>query len=256
MAPIRKGDGTGFTPKGFAGVRKGDGTILYSAIPDSVVDNFEADDADPPGIYASGETIVDYYRGDVGSVARASTDSMEGNHYLEVTDSNEGHQIHSLPSDGLPRYPAYGEVFSTLLYDAGGESNNPGMLYGVGENTNGVDGFLCAIYPSIDTIELYRRDDGVRTTLFSETPALDVDTLYELEIEWHDGSGTETAGTHVVNLYSVSEVDLSRTGTIATYSASDTNYTSNTGIGWYWQSTVQQTGTKTADRYQVIGAVQ
>lgn len=38
MAPIRRGDGTAITPKGIAEVRKGDGTVLYSAageIPDS-----------------------------------------------------------------------------------------------------------------------------------------------------------------------------------------------------------------------------
>lgn len=39
MPPIRKGDGTGLAPKGFAEVRKGDGTVLWAAssggIPDS-----------------------------------------------------------------------------------------------------------------------------------------------------------------------------------------------------------------------------
>ncbi|MFP4218809.1 MAG: LamG-like jellyroll fold domain-containing protein [Salinarchaeum sp.] len=35
MAPIRRGDGTGLTPKGYTEVRKGDRTVLWSAIPDS-----------------------------------------------------------------------------------------------------------------------------------------------------------------------------------------------------------------------------
>lgn len=44
MTPIRKGDGTDITPKGIAEVRKGDGTVLYSAgseIPDSGVARYE-----------------------------------------------------------------------------------------------------------------------------------------------------------------------------------------------------------------------
>jgi hypothetical protein len=39
--PIRKGDGTALSPKGISEGRKGDGTVLYSAIPDSVVNNLD-----------------------------------------------------------------------------------------------------------------------------------------------------------------------------------------------------------------------
>ena len=38
MPPIRKGDGTGLAPKAFAEVRKGDGTVLYSASSGGVPD--------------------------------------------------------------------------------------------------------------------------------------------------------------------------------------------------------------------------
>ena len=37
MVPIRKGDGTGLAAKGYSQVRKGDGTVLWNAIPDSGV---------------------------------------------------------------------------------------------------------------------------------------------------------------------------------------------------------------------------
>ncbi|KAB7518800.1 hypothetical protein [Halosegnis rubeus] len=60
MAPIRKGDGTGFTSKGFAGVRKGDGTILYSAepaIPDSVVAQWDARDLSG---YSDGDAVTSW----------------------------------------------------------------------------------------------------------------------------------------------------------------------------------------------------
>lgn len=35
MTPIRRGDGTGLDPKGYTEIRKGDGAVLWSAIPDS-----------------------------------------------------------------------------------------------------------------------------------------------------------------------------------------------------------------------------
>lgn len=49
MTPIRRGDGTGLAPKGFAEVRKGDGTVLWSAggsaIPDSAVHRWLLDES-------------------------------------------------------------------------------------------------------------------------------------------------------------------------------------------------------------------
>ena len=45
MVPIRKGDGTGLAAKGYSQVRKGDGTVLWNAIPDSVVTRPDDDDS-------------------------------------------------------------------------------------------------------------------------------------------------------------------------------------------------------------------
>jgi len=42
MSPMRKGDGTGLSAKGFSEVRKGDGTVLWNAIPDSAVWQIDA----------------------------------------------------------------------------------------------------------------------------------------------------------------------------------------------------------------------
>jgi len=45
MRPLRQGDGTGLSASGFSEVRKGDGTVLFSAggeIPDSAVAQFDA----------------------------------------------------------------------------------------------------------------------------------------------------------------------------------------------------------------------
>ena len=44
MVPIRKGDGTGLAAKGYSQVRKGDGTVLWNAIADTVVSRPDDDD--------------------------------------------------------------------------------------------------------------------------------------------------------------------------------------------------------------------
>jgi len=44
MSPMRKGDGTGLSAKGFSEVRKGDGTVLWNAIPDSGISQEEDGD--------------------------------------------------------------------------------------------------------------------------------------------------------------------------------------------------------------------
>jgi hypothetical protein len=88
MAPIRKGDGTGFTPKGFAGVRKGDGTILYSAepaIPDSGVSRWKyEDDSDT-------STAIDSWGTEDGSISGATytTDSQVGTYALSFDGADD-----------------------------------------------------------------------------------------------------------------------------------------------------------------------
>jgi len=49
---MRKGDGTGLSAKGFSEVRKGDGTVLWNAIPDSEIHHH-------PGTEGSGTAIAD-----------------------------------------------------------------------------------------------------------------------------------------------------------------------------------------------------
>jgi len=70
MAPIRRGDGTGLNAQGFSEIRKGDGTVLWSAIPDS--DVYLNDDWDDNQLTSnregSGTTtyngVTGYYRPD------------------------------------------------------------------------------------------------------------------------------------------------------------------------------------------------
>lgn len=229
--------------------------IQANTLPESVVDNLESNDSEPFGPYAPGETLAEYYRGDTGAVTRASSDSIEGDYYLEVTDSNGPHQIYSISGDGLPRYPKYGEIISFYVYDDSYETNNPGILYGVDENNNGINGYLVYFNSTYNYVEIQRIDDGGETSIDTGASVLNSNTLYEIEIEWHNGSGSKSAATHVVNTYSVDATDLSRTGIVDSFSVLDDTYTTNTGIGWRWNSNTQSTGVKTHDNCRVHGPV-
>jgi hypothetical protein len=69
-------------------------------------------------------------------------------------------------------------------------------------------------------------------------------TLYEIEIEWHDGTGLRSAGTHVINTYRVDSPNLSRTETVNSFAVLGDTYTTNTGIGWSWNSSTQSSESK------------
>jgi len=112
IGSIRLGDGSEISE-----VRTGAGDVLFSgsAIPDGVVDNFEAVGADPAGPYESGDTIDDYYSGDTGSFQRTQT-APEGSNALQLTSGADA--IFSHPGDGLPAYPKEGDTISFLIRDS------------------------------------------------------------------------------------------------------------------------------------------
>jgi len=151
MAPIRKGDGTGFTPKGFAGVRKGDGTILYSAepaIPDSGVARWTFDDAD-----TSDSTAVDVWNDNNGTINGATT-GVGGSNQTYTT--NEAYDF-----DGTDDYVAIDQVsdqingsqqFSVCAW--GYATNLPSGGSGGSPNDNQL------INIGADTVFILARDDG------------------------------------------------------------------------------------------------
>jgi len=78
-----------------------------NAIPDSVIDNFEDY---PDGPYdENGETLSDFYGGDLASFDRQTGTVFEGTHALEQDGDV---RIASLAGEGLPRYPQEGDEFS------------------------------------------------------------------------------------------------------------------------------------------------
>lgn len=109
--PIRKADGTGLAPNGFAEVRKGDGTVLYSAgsdIPDSVANNtvhlFDARD-----LSLSDGQSVSTWPDQVGSSDLSadggptfSAAGINGNPSVSYDGVDDGHEASSIDSTSNP----------------------------------------------------------------------------------------------------------------------------------------------------------
>ena len=85
------------------------------AIPDTWIDNFNNDD-DPEqaGLY-NGQTLSDFYSGDVSGFGRSFGDGLIGDHALEVTTDFSG--MFSQPQDGLNQYPEEGDKIPVYLKD-------------------------------------------------------------------------------------------------------------------------------------------
>jgi len=97
MMPIRRGDGTGLSVPGFSEVRKGDGTVLWSAgadIPDSVVLQYYADSwsqGDSTWNDEAGTSDATVNGGPTAATLSDGSDSIE-------TDGSDDHALATLPA--------------------------------------------------------------------------------------------------------------------------------------------------------------
>jgi len=234
-----------------------DGSVLYEAIPDSVVDNFEDADADPSGVYASGETIADYYDGDTGLYSRTTIDAIADNKSLQFDGSVD--TIGNIWShSGLNRYPQKGETFSAYLREPDvGDNLLPAFVFGVPGGVSAVSelsGYGVLHFPTSNEFRLFRVDDSTDTDLETGSQSMSVDTVYEYEVAWHDGSGSEPDDTIEVTLYEVDQITLDRQSTLTSISAQDSTYATATSVGWRRRSSSGDAGT-IGDGYQVTGSV-
>lgn len=106
--PIRKGDGTGIAPKGLAEVRKGDGTVLWSAA-DPAYFAITITGTNSPVV--GGETLdVDYTVTNTGDVSDTRTVDLIG-----IYDVNRDQNDHTIGGGN--------SVSDTLSWDTGGSQN-------------------------------------------------------------------------------------------------------------------------------------
>jgi len=216
-----------------------------SAIPDSgvLIDNFEDDDGDPifhdgdgneiAGPYGDGDSLSDFYSGNVGDFSRVSSDVLEGGNALQKDkDSSDDDGIYSLDGDGLPYYPEPGDVFACLLRDDS-DRHIPYFCWGVQDDPR--EGYVAAIDEGGDEgFRLGILEDDESSVDYKETTSQSIvaGDWYDVELEW----GTD--GEIIATLYSIDEDEFDpedppsdwRESEESTLSFSDTNFEDNRGI--------------------------
>lgn len=161
----------------------------------------------------------------------------------------------SSSGDGLSYYPSKGDKFSVLLYDDG---YLPLVNYGLdAANNNSYSVLLNATGNS--TVSLHR-NDGVNSFVdIASVTGVNGQTWYEIEVQWHDGSGSKADNVHELTVYEIdTAVDLSsnlgRTNEVGTATGNDSNYANNDGVG-FANGMNSPSGTAYADRYWYLGQV-
>jgi hypothetical protein len=211
----------------------------FSDIPDSVVDHFEET------LYEDqNNTLSDYYTVDDGSVvSRQQNTVFEGSYALEFT---EGTTIRA--DSGPNRNFSKGEIASSYLRDDG---TNIQMVFAV----SGGDYYALKFSPTEDQFKI----DKFVSNSFDSTVA-DAGTFtaantgewYEIVVERHDGSGSESDGTKIARCYSLN-ADGSRDSELVNISTTDTAFDANSGVG---AKAARNEGTAGyMDRYEYQGDV-
>ena len=228
-------------------------SVGIGAIPDNVVDNFEDGNADPAGVYESEDTIADFYSGDTSGYARTTTEVIEGGNALEYTGDVNGGFIASEPNNGLNRYPAKGEIISGLLRDTSTD-HVPQFIIGAEVSEGDVSGYGIQIRPDESRLRIARYVDSSEDAVLAETTSasLNFDEWYDCEVEWHDGSGSESDNEIVFTVYEIDEDTLERENEVASISANDSTFEDNSGVGF---RAIRETSETLFDFVRVTGEV-
>jgi len=191
-----------------------DGDTVFSAAPFTIVDGFNDSDFSE---YSGGASLVN------GSLSAA-----EGSDY--VSTENVDFNI-SFPGDGLAAYPSYGDRFSALLVESS-STELPGFAFGAASNG---DGWIAVIAGSTQSMRLFD-NDGFTQEMEISISGFQVDEFYEVEVQWHDGTGSQPADTIEITVYEVDtsqdlSTSLARTSTVGSDTITSSKHQSNTGIG-------------------------
>jgi len=228
---------TGLEPGGLRSLSQ------ITGVPDAVVDDFEDDD-------------LAEYTGDTGNFTITTSDAVEGSYALAVDTSSGTDIIRS--ASGLDYYPTKGDRFSFLVRD---EGDNTLPEIGFAANAN-YDGYVIGLYPSKNEVRIRKLSGGSASDLASSSATLSLATWYGVEVQWHDGSGSQPDNTIEATVYEVDttadlSAELGHGKTKATVSAQDSEYASNSDIlikkG---SSSAPSSKTTIFDRYWYLGGVE
>lgn len=225
--------GTGFVPLASGGAAypqlgfQHDGSaygyhdaLSASAIPDSVVDHFEASQYEDKSA-----TLSTFYSSILNSglsnSQRQQTTVQEGSYALQIDSANgSGQAIGSLETDGLNRYPNRGETWRQWVRT--GTSGNERVFAVFGLQDYNIDNLYHAgINRPGGDLRITKWESGSSTTLDSVSQSWSDSTWYDVEIQW----GIDDSIVCTVYDAGASQVN--------SVSASDGTFTDG-GFGW-WQ---------------------
>jgi len=207
IGSIRLGDGSEI-----AEVRTGAGDLLFSAIPDSVVDDFEEQQYEDKN-----NTLSDYYAGDLSKYARQTSVVQNGSYALEITSPDGGaYGIASIT--GLNAYPTPGDTFRIWMRT--GASDEQVRVYYAAQSATS--------FPNRYQVDLDKTNNRLgllvdgSTLLASESEAWSDNEWYEIEVNWDDST---SPNTHTITAFDDAGTQ------VAQISAQDGSYTSG-GVGY------------------------
>jgi len=209
-------------------------SIEVNEIPDSVLDNLEADDADPPGPYETDDDLSTFYNGNLTDFNRVTTDAIEGGHSVEIDNASGDNLLVSEPGDGLPRYHEQGDTIRALV------RLNSSSILGVAFNASfdssedEIDCYAIGLRGSNNWMRLYKfdgsdpSDGGGRTVLDEDSTDIGSSGIKWLEIDTSDGNGNISA-----ELFDTDSNNEKTGGAIASVSGTDSDFNDNRGHGMY-----------------------
>jgi hypothetical protein len=212
---------------------------VEDAIPPGTVDNFEDSAADPAGVYATGETISDYYGGDISPYTRQQTIVQSGSTALEATGTTNQPVISS--TTGLPAFPQQGDTFRCEARSSVA-AGFQGILYATQAEvgSGSISGYLAQLDFNAPDVALFRADSGSFTELASTGIAsISASTWYGIEVTWTE------ANEHTVRLLDQSGTELGSTATVT-----DGSYTSG-GVG-FRQDKPNTSDSSYYDQYRIL----
>ena len=213
MAPMRLGDGASLRAKGYSQVRKGDGTELWNAIPDSVVEDFE-------------DGNLDNYSGDKTSQTIISTDALEGSFSLETTAGSlveSSSETVILWTDHPDPPQKGGDDFSALIEPRAADANGA-FLFATSGSTPDWSGYVILLGTSNDATWIGKVESGSSTWIAQGSGPISQDQTYEVVASWQSND-TISATT-----YEFDTSTMTRGSEVESISATDGTFTTG-GIG-------------------------
>lgn len=224
--PIRKGDGVSLAPNGIQEVRKGDGTVIYSASTVTTVDDFEDGD-------------IAEYSGDTGAMTVQTGTVYSGSYALQLDTDGTFKELVS--ATGLNAYPQAGDIFEAY-HRLGGVNDGPVYNFGTqAENRN--DCYQVGMRGNDDTFVIHEISGGNATSLGSTSVPFSnhANEWLNSVTEW----GSD--GTITITIYDSTNTE------IGNLTVTSTAYTSG-GIGWCG-NTADASSTLYHDYMEITGSI-